>query len=59
MTNEEIREHINTAHCDICHAMDELKTIHAHMSWQDLLRIKRRLQDLDRMFGPEEQEGKK
>lgn len=59
MTNKEIREHINTAHFDICHAMDELKAIHAHMSWQDLLRIKRRLQDLDRMFELEEQEAKK
>lgn len=59
MTNEEIREHINTAHFDICHAMDELKTIHAHASWQDLLRIKRRLQDLDRLFELEHQEGEK
>ncbi len=54
MTNKEIREHISTAHSDICHAMDELKAIHAHMSWQDLLKIKRRLQDLDKMFELEE-----
>lgn len=59
MTNEEIREHISAAHFDICHAMDELKAIHAHMSWQDLLRVKRRLQDLDRMFEPEHQEAEK
>lgn len=59
MTNEEIREHINTAHTHICHAMDELKAIHAHMSWQDLLRIKRRLQDLDRLFELEHQGGEK
>lgn len=57
MTNEEIREHIDMAHFDICHAMDELKVIHAHMSWQDLLRIKRRLQALDRLFEFEEQDG--
>lgn len=57
MTNKEIRKHISTAHLDICHAMDELKAIHAHMSWQDLLRIKRRLQDLDRLFELEHQEG--
>ena len=59
MTNEEIRKHISTAHFDICHAMDELKAIHAHMSWQDLLRIKRRLQDLDRLFELEHQEAGK
>lgn len=57
MTNKEIREHIGTAHSDICHAMNELKVIHAHTSWQDLLRIKRRLQDLDRLFEIEEQNG--
>ena len=59
MTNKEIREHIGAARLSICHAMDELKAIRAHMSWQDLLRIKRRLQDLDRLFEFEEQEGKK
>jgi hypothetical protein len=59
MTDEEIREHISTAHAYICHAMDELKAIHAHMSWQDLLRIKRRLQDLERLFEIGGQEAKK
>lgn len=59
MTNEEIREYISAAHRDICHAMDKLKAIHAHMSWQDLLRVKRRLQDLDRLFELEHQEGTK
>lgn len=59
MTNKEIREHIGAAHSAICHAMDELKAIHAHISWQDLLRVKRRLQDLDRLFELDEQEGKK
>lgn len=58
MTNEEIREHISTAHAHICHAMDELKAINAYISWQDLLRVRRRLQDLDRLFELEEQEGK-
>lgn len=58
MKNKEIREHIGAAYFDICHAMDELKAIHAHMSWQELLRVRRRLQDLDRLFEIEEQEGK-
>lgn len=59
MTNKEIREHIGAAHLDICHAMDELKAINAHTLWQDLLGVRRRLQDLDRLFELEEQEGGK
>lgn len=59
MTNKEIREHISTAHFDICHAMRELKAINAYATWQDLLRINRRLQELNDLFEQEEQEGKK
>lgn len=59
MTNGEIRKHINMAHTHVDHAMDELKVIGARISWQELLRIKRRLQDLDRLFELDEQEGKK
>ena len=57
MTKKEIRKHINVARFDICHAIDELEVIHAHMSCQDLLKIKRRLQELCRLFEFEEQEG--
>lgn len=59
MTNKEIREHIGTAHFDICHAMKELKTINAYTAWQDLLRINRRLQELNDLLEQEEQEDKK
>lgn len=59
MTYKEIREHINTAHFDICHAMKELKAINAYTAWQDLLKVNRRLQELNDLFEQEEQEGEK
>lgn len=51
MTNREICEHLDKAYSHISNAMDELKEINAHATWQDLLRSKRRIAELSRLFG--------
>lgn len=57
MSNSEIRNHISMAHTHVNRAMGELRKINAHVTWQDLLRIKRRLAELAELFEIEEQDG--
>ena len=50
MTNKEICEHLDKAYAHISNAMDELKEINAHVTWQDLFRLKRRIAELSELF---------
>ena len=56
MSNKEILRNINIALSHANRVEDQLKAIKAHVTRQDMHKIKRRLEELAEMFESEEQE---
>lgn len=56
MSNQEILRHINIALAHANRVEDQLKVINAHVTWQDMHKIKRRLEELAEMFESDEQD---
>ena len=59
MSNKEILKNINIALAHANRVEDQLKAINAHVTWQDMHKIKRRLEELAEIFELEEQKGEK
>ena len=54
MSSKEILRNINIALAHANRVEDQLKAINAHVTWQDMHKIKRRLEEMAEMFESEE-----
>ena len=56
MNNKEILRNIDIALAHANRVEDQLKAINAHVTWQDMHKIKRRLEEMAEIFESQEQD---